>query len=71
MMARLAAHLPHSGVGLAPTAGGRVGQIGRKALDLRVQLAELVAIPVQRVEQLAVDIQLRLTPRVVADSDRR
>src|SRR3712207_8729211 len=50
---------PHAGVLLVPPPCRRVGQLGHEALDLRVQLAELVAVDVQRVEQLAVDVELR------------
>ena len=69
-MARLAAHLPHAGVGLAPAPRGGVREIGDEPLDLRVELAELLAVQVQRVEQLAVDVELGLAPGAVADADR-
>ena len=69
-MARLAAHLPHAGVGLAPAPRGGVREIGDEPLDLRVELAELLAVQVQRVEQLAVDVELGLAPGAVADPDR-
>ena len=69
-MARLAAHLPHARVRLAPAPRGGVGELGDERLDLRVQLAELLAVEVQRVEQLAVDVELGLVPGAVADAHR-
>src|SRR5215218_5589302 len=70
MVARLAAHLPHTGVPLAPAGGGLVGEPRRELLDLGVQLPELLAVEVERVEQLPVDVELRLAPRAVADAHR-
>ena len=70
-MARLAAHLPDARVGLAPAARRGVGEVGDERLDLRVQLAEPLAVEVQRVEQLAVDVELDLVPRAVADAHGR
>ena len=67
-MPRLAPHLPHAGVALLPAACGRVGEIGDEALDLRMEVAELLAIAVQQVEELAVDVELLLRPRAVADA---
>ena len=52
MVARLAAHLPHPGAPLAPAPGRSVGQVSDERLDLGVELAELVAVEVERVEQL-------------------
>src|SRR5207237_1235413 len=70
MVARLAAHLPHPGVALAPAAGGGGGEVGDEALDLRVELAELLAVEVERVQELAVDVELLLRPGAVPDPDR-
>ena len=66
VVARLAAHLPHPGVGLVPAACGRVGEVRHEPLDLRVQLAEPLAVEPQRVQELAVDVELRLVPGAVA-----
>ena len=71
VVARLAAHLPDARVLLAPAARRRVGELGHEALDLRVQLAEPLAVEVERVEQLAVDVELDLVPGAVADAHRR
>src|SRR5256885_3471698 len=70
-MARLAAHLPHTGAALAPAPRGGVGEVGDEGLDLGMKLAELVAVQVERVEQLAVDIELGLAPGAVAHAYRR
>ena len=67
MVARLSAHLPHARVGLVPAPRGGVRQVGHECLDLGVQLAQVLAVEVDRVEQLAVDVELRLIPRAVAD----
>src|SRR5262245_62311682 len=68
-MARVAPHLPHPGVLLVPSARGRVRELGDELLDLRVQLPEPLVVEVQRVEQLAVDVELTLPPCAVADPD--
>ena len=71
VMARLAAHLPHAGVRLAPARARRCS--ARSATNRwisEVELAELLAVQIQRVEQLAVDVELGLAPGAVADADR-
>ena len=70
MVARLAAHLPHPGVALGPAARGGVGELDHEALDLGVKLAELLAVQVQGVEQLPVDVELGLVPGSVAHAHR-
>ena len=69
-MAGLAAHLPHPRVGLVPAARRGVGQVGDELLDLRVQLTEPLTVKMQRVEQLAVDVELDLIPGAVPNPDR-
>ncbi len=71
VVAGIAAHLPHALVLLLPPAGGRVGELGHEALDLRMQLAELLVVEVDGVEELTVDIELGLVPGAVADPHRR
>src|SRR2546430_2844541 len=66
MVAWLAAHLPHPRIGLGPAGGSHVGEVRDEFLDLRVQLAELLAVEVERVQQLAVHVELRLAPGAVA-----
>ena len=70
-MLRVAAHLPHAGVALLPARGGGVRELGHELLDLGVQLAELLVVEPERVEQLAVDVELRLAPGAVADAHGR
>ena len=70
-MARLTAHLPHPGVGLHPAPCRGVGEVGHERLDLGMEVAQLLAVEPERVEQLAVDVQLHLVPCAVAHSDRR
>ena len=67
MVLGLATHLPHAGVPVGPPARCGVGQVGDEALDLRVQVAEPLAFRCDRVQQLAVDVELRLVPGPVAD----
>ncbi len=69
-MARLAPHLPHSGVGFDPATRRGVCEIGHEGLDLRMELTEPLLVEVQRVEQLTVDVELHLTPSAVADAHR-
>ena len=69
VVARLAAHLPHPCVGLAPAPRGRVGQVGHEGLDLRVQLRGSRGTA-DRAEQLAVHVELRLVPGAVAHPHR-
>src|SRR5947208_15774811 len=68
MVAGLATHLPHPGAALGPVTRGAVGELGDEALDLGVQLAELLAVEVQGIQQLAVDVELGLVPGSVADA---
>src|SRR5947208_1826051 len=69
-MAKITAHLPDSGVRLVPAAGGGVGQIGGEGLNLRVKRSELLPVGEERVEELAVDVELHLVPGTVADAYR-
>ena len=69
-MTRLAAHLPDARVLLAPAPRRRVGQVGDEAWISGMQVAEPLAVEVQRVEQLAVDVELGLVPGAVADAHR-
>ena len=71
MVAGLAPHLPHPGTAVGPVTCSAVRELGDEALDLGVQLAELLAVEVQSIEQLAVDIELGLIPRPVAHAHRR
>src|SRR5215218_1585746 len=70
-MERLAAHLPYARVGLLPAPGGRAGEVGHEPLDLRVQLAELLPVEPEGVEQLAVDVELDLVPGPVPHAHGR
>src|ERR1700693_5245599 len=69
-MSRLTAHLPHPGIALIPAPGCRSGQPRSEALNLRVQVAELLLIAMEGVEQLTVHIELGLRPCAVADAHR-
>src|SRR5215211_8264257 len=69
-MPRLAAHLPHPRIGLRPAPGGGVREIRHERLDLGVEVAQLLPVEPERVEQLAVDVELNLVPCAVADPDR-
>ena len=68
-MLRVAAHLPHAGVALLPALGGGVRELGDELLDLGMKLAELLVVDPERVEQLAVDVELGLAPGAVPDTD--
>ena len=68
-MSRLAAHLPHPRVSLPPAACSGVREIRHELLDLGMKVAQLVAVEIQRVEQLAVHVELRLPPGAVAHAD--
>ena len=70
MVARLTPHLPHTRVGLHPAPGRGVGEVRHEGLDLRMEVAQVLAVEPQRVEQLAVDVELHLIPGAVADADR-
>ena len=50
-----------------PAAGGRVGELRDEVLDLGVQLAEPLAVQIEHLEQLPVDVELDLVPGAVAD----
>src|SRR3954463_6801769 len=68
MVARLAAHLPHPRVRLVPARGRGVGEKGDELWNSRMQPPELLAVQVQGVQQLAVDVELCLAPGAVADA---
>ena len=70
MVTRLASHLPHPRVPFVPPPRRGVGEVGDEALDLRVQDPQLFLVTVQGVEQLTIDVELRLRPRPVADANR-
>jgi hypothetical protein len=70
-MAGLTAHLPHPGVLLHPAARRGVGEVRDERLNLRMQLAEHLAVHPDRVQQLAVHVELDLVPCAVPDPDRR
>jgi hypothetical protein len=53
-----------------PPAGSGVGGGGEELPGDRVEFAELVDQPLSGAEQLAVDVELPLPPRAVADPDR-
>ncbi len=61
-------HMPASR--LAASAARRRRRGRRRTLDLRVEVAELLAVEVDRVQQLAVDVELGLVPGAVADAHR-
>ena len=69
-MLRLAADLPDALILLDPVRLGRVGAQDQEPLGVVVDVVELVSEPTRRVEQLAVDVDLLLVPRAVADPDR-
>src|SRR6266545_2201842 len=69
-MARIAAHLPHPGVGLAPAPCRGVGEVGDERLDLGMELAELFPVQVQGVQELPVDVELYLVPGAVSEAHR-
>jgi hypothetical protein len=63
-----AAHLPDARVGLRPAPRRGVGEIRDERLDLRMQRAQPLAVGEERVEQLAVHVELHLVPRAVPDA---
>ena len=59
--------LPHPGVGLLPRLRGAVGEGHQHLLHRRLELAERLPQDVRGVEHLTQDVELFLSPRVVAD----
>ena len=65
-----AAHLPDTGVGLAPAAADEVGDAGESPAGLAVEPPAGLRVDQCGLEQVAVDVQLGLPGGVVADPDR-
>jgi hypothetical protein len=53
-----------------PAAGGRVRRIRDERLNLRMEVAELLAVEPEGVQELTVHVELHLGPRAVADPSR-
>ena len=69
-MRGLAAHLPDAGVGLAPDAADEVGDLGESPAGLAVEPPAGLRVDQRGLEQVAVDVELRLRGGGVADPDR-
>ena len=69
-MARLAAGLPDTGVGLAPELAHALGHRAQLLPLLDGEDPAGVVVVQRRVEQAAVDIELKLVRCAVADADR-
>ena len=69
MMLAAVAALPDAVVGLTPVVEDEVGDAAEKGPLLLVQLADVPLIEVRGVDDLAVDVQLELSLRLVADAD--
>ena len=70
-MLRLAAHLPDAVVGLAPVAFDEVEQHALERPRIVVLREAGLAADIQRIDHLAVDVELELRSRGVADAHRR
>ena len=68
-VARLAAHLPDTGVRLAPDAADEVGDAGESPACVAVDPATGLRVDQGGLEQVAVDVKLGLGGGGVADSD--
>ena len=65
-----AAHLPDPFVDVLPAQHRPVGDVREERAELRVDLDPQLRDLSRRVDQLAVDVELGLVPRAVADAHR-
>ena len=64
---RLASNLPDAVIGFLPLGGRAVGQVRQQPLRRLTQAVNLIRQAQRGVEELAVDVELALVPRAVAD----
>ena len=68
-MPRSAPHLPEPGVGLGPDLTDQVGDLGQPAADVGIDRPAGLSVEPGGLEQVAVDVELDLGGRPVADPD--
>jgi hypothetical protein len=70
-MTRLAPHLPDTGILAAPDLADVVGGVGESLTGFGIELMAALREQPGRLEQVAVEVELQLLERAVADPDRR
>src|SRR6266545_5382895 len=69
-VAGFASYLPDPLIAFVPALRGRVGQVHEERLRVGREVGELVGEAIDRIEELAVHVELPLVPRTVADPYR-
>src|SRR6185437_7199265 len=69
-MLRFAAHLPETRIAVAPDPTNQIGYLGQTTCDIGIERPASLHVEPDGVEEVAVDVKLKLPPSVIPNSDR-